>query len=212
MDCGYRGIPQNLVTVLQQRSKCFFSWQTLSQLLISCACVLLSLMSIYPILVHKLSLLFSLFKIKAPDTRSLPAWVISQPLTFPSLKQAPARTLIDPADGLGANLPGDRQEVTVFHCSIWCNYPQNKHILDSSWPSDERGWVGGLFVHLNMSVWLQLFINQADITNKTYPEHGVTEESGLLAMKLLFLLNLQCPARLNVHNAISPAAFPLLIS
>lgn len=129
----------------------------------------------YP--VHKSrSLLFSLFKIKAPDTRSRLTWVILQPLTFPSLKQAQACTLIDPAGGLGANLPWERQEVTVFHCSIQCNYPQNKHILDSSWPSQERRWVGGLFVHLHMPVCLQLFINQLDTINKTCPEQGITEK------------------------------------
>lgn len=136
-------IPENLVTVLLQSSKCFL--KSLSELIISH--VLLSRMSIYPILAHKPSPLFSLFKIKALDTRSPPTWVISQPLTFPSLKQAPACTSIDPADGLGANLPKDRREVMVFHCSIWCNYPQNKHILDSSWPYDGWGRVGGMFVH-----------------------------------------------------------------
>lgn len=148
----------------------FFFLQSLSQLLISCTCVVLSLMSVYPFLVHNLSLSFSLFKIKAPDIRSPTTWVISQPLTFPSLKQPPARALIDPADGLGANLLRDRQEeVTVFHCSIWCNYPQNKHILDSSWPSSEGRWAECLC----MSMRGKVFINQA----ASWAQHIVSKVS-----------------------------------
>lgn len=65
------GIPEDVLTVLLCL-KCFLGWQSLSQLLISCAYIVLSLMSIYPTLVHKLSLLFCHFKIKAPDTRSHP--------------------------------------------------------------------------------------------------------------------------------------------
>lgn len=130
-----------------------------------------------PIPVYKLSLLFSIFKSKAPDTRSPPTWVISQPLTFPSFKQAPVCALIDPADGLGANLPGDRQEVTVFHCSIWCNYPQNKHILDSSWPSSERGWVGvcvGVLGHAFVTA--VIYQSGRHHTIKYILSKGVTEE------------------------------------
>lgn len=88
----------------------------LSSSLIPCGCVHLWPVSIHPNLVHNLSLLFNCFQIKAPDTRSSLTWVILQPLTFPSLKQARACTLIDPADGLVANLPSDQHEVTVFHC------------------------------------------------------------------------------------------------
>lgn len=141
------------LTTVQLRGFGFF-W-------ISCACVTLSLMSFFPILVYKLSLLFSLFKINACDTISSPTWVISQSLTFPSLKQPPAGALIDPADGLGANLPRDRQEVTVFHCSIWCNYSPNKHVLDSYWPSNDGRKVGGTFVRLHVNLSLLLFIRQA---------------------------------------------------
>lgn len=87
-----------------------------------------------------LNYLFTLFKVKAPDTRSALTWVILQPLTFPSLRQARARTLIDPAHGLAANLPGGGGGTTVFHSSFRRNYPQNKHVLGSGRPSDGRWW------------------------------------------------------------------------
>lgn len=121
-----------------------------------------------------------------------PTWVISQPLTFPSLKQPPAGALIDPADGLGANLPRGRQEVTVFHCSIWCNYPQNKHILDRSWPFNETRCVGRDVCALVRARLGFATYQSSCIINKTYPEQGVGDKwriagSGLLVMKLLFL-------------------------
>lgn len=62
-----------------------------------------------------------------PPTSDLHRGIL-QSLTFPSLTQTRAGAVIDPSDGPAANLPG---EPTVFLSSVRCNYPQNKHILDS---------------------------------------------------------------------------------
>lgn len=133
------------------------------QLLISCTRVVLSPMSIYPNPAHKLEQLFSLSKIKAPDTRSPLTWVILQPLTFPSLKQAQARALIDPADGLGANLPGTGRRWRYFTAqSDAITLKINTIWTAADLPTKEDGWAGGLFVHLHMPVYLHLFINQVD--------------------------------------------------
>lgn len=129
------------------------------RLLISCTCVVLSPMSIYPNPAHKLEQLFSLSKIKAPDTRSPLTWVILQPLTFPSLKQAQACTLIDPADGLGANLPGTGRRRRYFTAqSDAITLKINTFWTAADLPTKEDGWAGCLCTYTCLCICSYLSI------------------------------------------------------
>lgn len=125
------------------------------QLLISCTCVVLSPMSIHPNPAHKLEQLFSLSKIKAPDTRSPLTWVILQPLTFPSLKQAQAGALIDPADGLGAHLAGTSRRWRYFTAqSDAITLKINTFWTAADLPTKEDGWAGCLCTYLSIRLTL----------------------------------------------------------